>query len=141
MKDSYELFRIPLVFAAAWSIGASLYVLLTPIALHEQIAVSSPGVSGSSAEVILQASWYEVQGLWGVIILLIFSLIFASMGYFALRNDIRALAFASPLAVTLTILAGFSIGPFYFPAVIALAAGWAAWGVARLIALKEEGSA
>ena len=49
------------------------------------------------------------------------------------RTLLLAAALASLAATTLTILAGFTIGPFYLPATLAVLLGWLAMGIGRLV--------
>jgi hypothetical protein len=91
-------------------------------------------------EVTRPASWYEVQGLWGVIILLIFVLLFFSVAFLAFKEKYIALAVTSFLAVTLTFLAGLSIGPVYLPAALAVLAGGLLLGLARIFRSRKMSS-
>ena len=58
--------------AAVWAVGASFYIFFSPVTIS--------GVTGTlrrdSNEVVevftRQQSWYEAQGLWGVLVLVIF---------------------------------------------------------------------
>lgn len=135
----YEwIVRIPFLFSALWSIGVALYVLLTPQIITQQIAVITPGGSETGEEIITrQVPWYRVQGLWGVTVLIIFALLFIAIVIFVLRKRLLAAAVTSFLAAVLTFLAGFSIGPLYLPALLAVGLGWALLGLGRLISSKE----
>lgn len=128
------------MFAALWSIGASLYLLLTPIPVREIIAGSASTGSESVEQVTRQVSWYEAQGLWGVLVLIIFTLLFSSIGVLATRARYVSLAIFSLLATALTFLAGFSIGPLYFPAVLAVVAGWILLGLGKLLTANNQPS-
>lgn len=119
-------------FAALWALGGSIYLLATPITIREIEAESTANGSEFVEEVTRQVSWYEVQGVWGVIIVLIFALLFLSIALFAFKGRFISLAITSFLAVTLTFLAGFSIGPVYLFAVFAVLAGWLMLGLARI---------
>jgi hypothetical protein len=129
------------VFAALWSLGASIYLLLAPLTIHElgaeAVATGSPWVEELSS----QASWYEIQGLWGVILLLLFGSLFVYAGVLALKDQYPMLAATSFMAVALTFLAGFSIGPLYLPAVLALLAGWLVIGFAKIMRSSKQTSA
>lgn len=126
--------RIPFLFSALWSIGVSLYLLLTPQTILEQVAVSTPGSTETGEVIVRQVSWYQVQGLWGVIVLAVFAMLFVLIGIFVFRQRLDAAAITSLLAVVLTFLAGLSIGPLYLPAVLGVVVGWALLGLGRLIA-------
>ncbi|MCI0875669.1 MAG: hypothetical protein J4N76_03800, partial [Chloroflexi bacterium] len=84
--------------------------------------------------------WYEVQGVWGVVVLLIFALLYSSTAYLALRNRLVALAIASASALMLTILAGFSIGPLYIPALLMVVVGWLTLGLGKMVRRKKQAS-
>jgi hypothetical protein len=132
--------RLFFIFAALWSIGASIYLLLTPVTVQEVIAEGFASGEESIEQVSRQVSWYEVQGLWGVFVLIIFALLFSSIGVFATRSRHGALAIFSFLAITLTILATFSIGPLYFPAVLAVSVGWILLGLEKVLGLRDQTS-
>jgi hypothetical protein len=133
-----QLERIFFVFAAIWSFGAGLYWLLSPVAIHEITAESTANGSSTVEETVRQASWYEVQGLWGVAVLLIFALLYLAVAIFAIRRQRVPLAIASLLAVVVTLLAGLSIGPLYLPAANAVLAGWITWGLNWLLYGQRE---
>ncbi|MCI0891813.1 MAG: hypothetical protein J4N65_04530, partial [Chloroflexi bacterium] len=84
--------------------------------------------------------WYEVQGVWGVVVLLIFALLYSSTAYLASRNRLVALAIASASALMLTILAGFSIGPLYIPALLMVVVGWLTLGLGKMVRRKKQAS-
>jgi hypothetical protein len=121
------LVRIPFLFSALWSIGVGLYLLLTPQTIVEQVAVSTPGSTETSEEIVRQVSWYQVQGLWGVIVLVV-----------VFTQRMIAAAITSLLAVGLVYLAGLSIGPLYLPALLGVVVGWAFLGFARLTGERKE---
>lgn len=138
MKFFNKLALILFAFAALWALGGSIYLLATPITIHEIEAESTANGSEFVEEVTRQASWYEVQGLWGVIIVLIFVLLFFSIALFAFKGRYISLAITSFLAVTLTFLAGFSIGPIYLLAVFAVLAGWLMLGLSRIFRRRQR---
>ncbi len=70
-----------------------------------------------------QQSWYEAQGLWGVLVLVIFSGFYLLALRVAWRGKYRALAVMGVVAIALSIVAGFSIGAAYFPAALGLFIG------------------
>ena len=132
------LVRIPFLFSALWSIGVGLYLLLTPQTIIEQVAVSTPGSTETSEEIVRQVSWYQVQGLWGVIVLVVFAVLFILIGIFVFTQRLIAAAITSLLAVGLVYLAGLSIGPLYLPALLGVVVGWAFLGFARLTGERKE---
>jgi len=115
--------RILFAFAALWSIGAGLWIALTPLTVVS--VTSSESITGESTfeHATRQVSWYSVQGLWGIIILLIFAGMYAGAAYFAWKSKKWPAGIISFLAVVLTILAGFSIGAYYLPAALSVLVG------------------
>jgi len=69
----------------------------------------------------------------------VFGALYAAVGLFARRNHLVAAGLASLAATTVTFLAGFSIGPFYLPATLAVLLGWLAMGIGKLV--RPEGPA
>ncbi|MCI0828331.1 MAG: hypothetical protein J4N82_11370 [Chloroflexi bacterium] len=140
MQTIDRLYRIPFLLAALLAIGASIYFLLSPTTIQEVVATTSANGSQTIEELSRQASWYEVQGVWGVVVLLIFALLYSSTAYLALRNRLVALAIASASALMLTILAGFSIGPLYIPALLTVVVGWLTLGLGKMVRRKKQAS-
>ena len=140
MLSTGNLYRIPFMLAAIWAIGAGTYLLLSPTVIQEIVATSSVDGSNTIEELSRQASWYEVQGVWGVIVLLIFALLYSSTAYLASRNRLVALAIASSLALILTVLAGFSIGILYIPALLLVVFGWFALALAKIVRRNRQAS-
>ncbi|MCH7611611.1 MAG: hypothetical protein IIB10_13115 [Chloroflexi bacterium] len=140
MQTIDRLYRIPFLLAALLAIGASIYFLLSPTTIQEVVATTSANGSQTIEELSRQASWYEVQGVWGVVVLLIFALLYSSTAYLALRNRLVALAIASASALMLTILAGFSIGPLYIPALLMVVVGWLTLGLGKMVRRKKQAS-
>ncbi len=109
--------------AATWAVGASLYIFFSP--------VTTSGVTGilrrDSSEVVefftRQQSWYETQGLWGVIVLIIFSGLYILAVRVAWRGKYGALTIMGVVALALSIVSGFSIGGAYLPAALGLLIG------------------
>jgi len=132
MQRAHPIGRILLLAGALWSIAAGIYLLLTPMTVQEITASATAG-GAQTTEQITQVSWYHVQGLWGVFILIVFAALYTAVGLFARRNHLASAALASLAATTLTFLAGFSIGPFYLPATLAVLLGWLAMAIGRLV--------
>lgn len=137
MRNLVAIARLLFIFAALWSLGASAYWLLSPVTIHEIRASSVAGGSQSVEELSRQASWYEVQGLWGVIVLLVFALLYGSISFFAIKDQRLALAIASLLATAFTLLSGLSIGPLYLPALLAVCVAWLILGIAGILRRRE----
>ena len=140
MLSTGNLYRIPFLLSAIWAIGAGIYLLLSPTVIQEFVATTSADGSQTIEELSRQVSWYEVQGVWGVIVLLIFALLYSSTAYLASRNRLVALAIASSLALMLTVLAGFSIGFLYIPAMLMVVVGWLILGLAKIVRRKGQAS-
>lgn len=140
MRFPRNLERAPFVFSAGWSVGASLYLLLRPMTIVEEIAQAASTGAQSFEQVERQVSWFQVQGAWGVFILLVFALMFSGIWVFATRARYGILAVLSIFAVALTLLAGFSIGPLYLPAVAGVMLGWVFLGAGRLFGSARETS-
>ena len=140
MRSIDNLYRIAFLFAAIWAIGAGIYLLLSPTTIQEGVATISADGGQTIEEFSRQASWYEVQGVWGVMVLLIFALLYSSTAYLAWRNRVVALAIASSLALMLTVLAGFSIGLVYIPALLTVVVGWLTLGLAKIVRRKRQAS-
>ena len=148
MLSTGKLYRIPFLLAAMWAIGAGIYLLLSPTVIHQVIVVRPTIVLGLTSadgsqtieELSRQSSWYEVQGVWGVIVLLIFALLYSSTALLASRKRLVALAIASSLALMLTVLAGFSIGLLYIPALLMVVVGWLTLGLAKIVRRNRQAS-
>ena len=137
MRTLARIRKVPFALAGIWAIGASLYLLLRPQTVVSAVAV--PGSPGVVEEIQTQVSWYEVQGLWGVFILFLFGLLYASIWLFANLDRYVIAGLISVAAIALTILASLSIGPLYLPSVVMVVAGWLLMGLVRLMALERSG--
>ncbi|MBX3047322.1 MAG: hypothetical protein KF698_10025 [Anaerolineales bacterium] len=118
------LSRLPallLAFAAICGVVASLLVFFTAGAT--QVSTTN------GVETVTQLTWLQAQGWWGVVILIIFSALFAAPWFFYGRGQRRAAGFFIATAVLLTLLATLSIGIFYWLASLAALLG----GVAMLL--------
>jgi hypothetical protein len=106
------------LFAAMWAIGTGLWFALSPFTV--QVTATSTGGATSSRIITRQISFYQAQGAWGIFVLVVFGLLYSS-GFYFYRIGRRWLAsLGSALALMLTSLAGFSVGPAYLPAAVAL---------------------
>jgi hypothetical protein len=133
MQSAHHIGRSLLLAAGPWLIAAGIYLLLTPMTVQEITASATAGGAQTTEQITRQVSWYHVQGLWGVFVLIVFAALYASISLFARRSHLVAAALASLAAITLTFLAGFSIGPFYLPATLAVLLGWLAMVIGRLV--------
>jgi len=109
--------------AAAWAVGASFYIFFSPVTISGVTAT----LRRDSSEVVevftRQQSWYEAHGLWGVLVLVIFSAFYLLALRVAWKGKDRALVVMGVVAIALSIVTGFSIGAAYFPAALGLFIG------------------
>jgi hypothetical protein len=112
------------ILSALWALTAGFIILLRPLTVNEQVAQQVAGSSGSTETVTRQVSWFAVQGVWGIVVLLLFTLIFAVGAFASIRDRSLLLAAASLTALALTYLSGFSIGMYYLPSAAAVVLGW-----------------
>ncbi len=128
--------KLIVAMAASWAVGASLYIFLSPISVH---GVTSRMLRDSSTVVetfTRDQSWYEAQGLWGILWLVVFSGIYVLAVRVAWRGNHMALAITSVIAVALSIVTGFSIGAAYLPAALGLVIGTLMFLSSRLLKSK-----
>lgn len=112
--------KIIVTLAAAWAVGASLYIYTVPVSVHGVTGVVLPGASTVLETTTNEYSWHEVQGLWGTLWLVFFSGLHLVAIQVAWRGNYVGLAIISVIAVALSIVTGFSIGGAYLPAAIGL---------------------
>ena len=115
--------RLIVAIAATWAVGASLYIFSSPVSVH---GVTDLIFRDSSTVVEVfsrEQSWYEAQGLWGVLWLVLFSGLYLLAVRVAWRGNYIVLAIMSVTAVALSVVAGFSIGGAYLPAALGLFIG------------------
>jgi len=119
-----KIAQVALLLAAIWAVSVSLYIFLTPLQV-ESITATDGQSNNSSAEVEIQeVSWYEVQGVWGTVVLAIFAVMYTGAATLVWRQKHIAGGVWIALAFIMTYLAGFSVGPFYLPsAVLAVIGG------------------
>jgi len=115
--------KIIVAVAAGLAILASLYILIVPVNVQTQTATGVSGESEIFRETTIRQSWYQVQGMWGVIVLLIFSSLYV-WGYHLARKEVYTwLVVLSFGLLGFSYLAGFSIGLFYLPAAVVMLLG------------------
>ncbi len=130
--------KLLFALAALWSLVAMARILLSPSWLQSATAVSVvEGTEPSEAEGEMQSeirslSYYEAQGAWGLVVLLVFALPYLGSAALVWRQRAAAGALLGLVGVVLTVLAGFSIGLFFLPAALtailgALGLGALAW--------------
>ena len=116
--------KFVVALAAAWAVGASIYIFFSPLSGHGVTARRTFGESGSVIETyVTEQSWYEAQGLWGVFVLAVFAGIYLFAVRLAWNGRYNALTIVSMITIALSIIAGFSIGGIYFPAAVGLVVG------------------
>ena len=85
-----------------------------------------------------QQSWYEAQGLWGILWLVFFTGVYLLAVRAAWKGQQIALAIISVTAIALSIVTGFSIGGVYLPAAIALFIGTLMFLSSKLVKERSE---
>ena len=126
--------------AAGWAVTVSLYLFFSPVSVHTETATAVSGASDSVKSAVSTQSWYQVQGLWGSIVLILFAGLYILALYLAWRPALIALAILSVAALTLSYLAGFSIGLLYLPSALGLLIGTVLLIVARNPVRNDKGS-
>jgi hypothetical protein len=117
--------------AALWAVAVSLVIFFTPVQIHEISATIVPGGDQEQQETTQYASWYQVQGLWGTILLVIFAGLYILAVYLRRQSKILLLGILSVVTLALSYLAGLSIGMAYLPAALALLVGMILSALAR----------
>ena len=112
-----------MAIATAWAVGASLYIFFSPVTISGVRGTVRRDLSEVVEVFTRQQSWYEAQGLWGVIVLVIFCGFYLLALRVAWRGKFKALSVMGVVAVALSIVTGFSIGAAYFPAALGLLIG------------------
>jgi hypothetical protein len=110
--------------AVVWAIGASFYILISPLyGQGVSFRLNIGAADGVIRTFTTEQSWYEAQGLWGILVLVIFSALYLLGARFAQRRNYISLTILGGFAIALSIISGFSIGGLYFPAAISLFIG------------------
>ena len=115
--------KIIIAIAAIWAVGASLYIFLIPVSVHGVTDLMLHDSSTVVEAFTRKQSWYQAQGLWGVLWLVFFSGLYLLAVRLAWSGNHIALAIMSVTAVALSIVTGFSIGGAYLPAALGLFLG------------------
>ena len=71
----------------------------------------------------MQQSWYEAQGPWGTMWLVLFSGLYLLAVRAAWNGSLAAVSLLSVTAIVLSVVTGFSIGGAYLPAALGLVFG------------------
>lgn len=104
--------------AAALALAASIFILMSSSEMREYVIGAEGGY-----EIVRQISWYESQGLWGVIVLFLMADLYVAPLFFYVRGQRTWPFVTGGLALLATLLSGFSIGMAYLPAAGALLVG------------------
>jgi len=115
--------KIIVATAAAWAVGASFYIFFSPVTISGVTGTLRRDLSEVVEVFTRQQSWYEAQGLWGVLVLVIFSGFYLLALRVAWRGKYRTLAVMGVVAIALSIVTGFSIGGAYLPSAMGLFIG------------------
>ena len=115
--------RFIVALAASWAVGASFYIFFTPVNMSG-VSSSLRHDTGEIVEVFTrQQSWYEAQGRWGVLVLVIFAAFYVLALPVAWRGNSKGLIIMAVFAIALSVISAFSIGAAYLPAALGLLAG------------------
>lgn len=125
--------KVLLITAAVWAAGVSLYFFFSPVTIHTVTATTTSGGAEKVESSTLTMSWYQVQGLWGTVVLVLFAGLYILAIYLAWRSAYYALALLSLATLIISFLAGFSIGLFYLPSALALLIGTALLWLPKLM--------
>jgi hypothetical protein len=105
-----KIVRFLFTVAAVLALVAVLVIVLTP----GGYSVTTEGANGEPPVTTTETlSFYEMQGPWGIIILLIFAALYYGPVHFYNLNRKGITALFGFSAIMLTVLALFSIGAFY----------------------------
>ena len=115
--------KLIVAIAATWAVGASLYIFSSPVSVHGVTETLLRDSSTVMEAFTREQSWYEAQGLWGILGLVLFSGFYLMAVRVAWKGNYIALAIMSVTAVALSIITGFSIGGAYLPAALGLFIG------------------
>lgn len=118
-----RIVQLALLLAAIWAVSVSFYIYFTPLQVESLTATSDQGGEGVGEMVSQEVSWYAAQGVWGIFILVIFAALYVGAALLIWRRKYISGGVWIALALVLTYLAGFSIGPFYFPSAVLFAIG------------------
>ena len=115
--------KYAVAIAASWAVGVSLYILFSPVNVSGVTATLRRNADEVVEVFTRQQSWYEVQGLWGVMVLVIFCAFYLLAVRVAWQGNYKSLMVMGFVGVALSILSGFSIGAAYLPAALGLLFG------------------
>lgn len=123
MARKIPLGKLLVSAAVGLALIASLTIMFSPMDVHVMTASEVSGGAAIASDTAIQQSWYQVQGPWGVIILLLFSGLYGG-GYILAQKEVYTWLGVLCLGLlSLSYLAGFSIGLLYLPSAILLSLG------------------
>ena len=125
--------KLIVAIAAAWAIGISLYILFLPVTTHGATEFLLRDLTTVTETFTREQSWYEAQGLWGILWLAFFSGVYLLAARLAWLGNHVALTVISVVAIALSIITGFSIGGAYLPAALGLIIGTLMFLSSRLL--------
>lgn len=139
MRFSLELVvRAAFLIGVLWSVIAGVAILLSPVMVESATADIPEGEGAADRPqprfTVERRTWYQVQGAWGVAVLVLFSAAYGGAAALIWRRSYLAGTTLSLLAAIMTVLAGFSIGLMYLPAAVAVLLGLLILGLAQLTA-------
>ena len=59
--------KLIVAIAAVWAVGASLYIFSSPVSVHGVTGLMLRDSSTVVETFTREQSWYEAQGLWGIL--------------------------------------------------------------------------
>ena len=128
--------KLLVAIAATWAVGASVYIFSSPVSVHGKTELMLRDSSTVVEAFARDQSWYQAQGLWGILWLVIFSGLYLLAVRVAWKGNHIALAITSVTAVALSIVTGFSIGGAYLPAALGLFIGTLMFLSSKLLGAK-----
>lgn len=109
--------------AAGLAVLASLYIFFSPLEVSSLTATSVSGEPEIVEETTKQATWFQIQGWWGIFILLAFTALYGLAYYLARIRAVTWLGLLCIALLLLSYLSGLSIGLYYLPAFLVLIIG------------------
>ena len=128
--------KLLVAIAATWAVGASVYIFSSPVSVQGKREFMLRDSSTVVEAFTRDQSWYQAQGLWGILWLIFFSGLYLLAVRVAWKGNHIALASTSMMAVALSIVTGFSIGGAYLPAALSLFIGTLIFLSSKLLRAK-----
>lgn len=117
--------KILVLIAAVLAILVSLYLLFSPQYGQEVTATTLSGEPAITETIITRQSWYQVQGPWGVFLLLLLGGLYGLGYYLARKESYNWLGTLNLGLLIFSYVAGLSVGLLYMPAALIMALGTA----------------